>query len=180
MQSAFYREGITDEKSLHFICKALTRHNLPGYDYLEMKAALERMRGMQIEGETAIRSAFASALTLGATKSGLLESLDRYRQILLREREDFDKALADAMQRKIQARREDMQGWERRVLDLEAEIHRLQQELAATRESIQAGRAAIEAASGELERSERAFRQTFDQVIRTIQADQEQMQRLLD
>jgi chromosome segregation ATPase len=179
LKAAFHLEGRTDEKSLTYICKALQRHNLPGFDYLELKMALEEMARMDIKGDVALRSAFASARALGVSKSALLESIARYRDILLREREDFDRALADAMQRKVEARQEEIRSLERRQLDLEQEILRLQSELETARQRIRVSQESIASASGELERSELAFRHTFERVVEAMNLDRETIEQLL-
>lgn len=179
LRQAFAMEGLTDEKSLSYICKALDRHNLPGFDYLELKMALEEMGRMDITGDLALRSAFASAKALGIGKEQLLHSIARYRDILLREREDFDRALADAMQRKVEARQEEIRLLEKRHLELEQEILRLQSELESTRQRIRVSQEAIASASGELERSEIAFRQTFEHIIGAMNKDRELIENTL-
>lgn len=179
LRQAFLEDGLTDEKSLTYICKALQRHNQPGFDYLELKMALEEMARMAITGDLALRSAFASAKALGITKEHLLDSISRYRDILLREREDFDRALADAMQRKVQARQEEIRMLEKRHLDLEQEILRLQSELESTRQHIRVSQEAIASASGELERSEVAFRKTFEHIIGAMNRDRESIEKTL-
>ena len=74
MKDIFGTHHGLDERSMESLVGALERENLPGFDYLEFKQALERLQAMDMAEETAFKSAFATASTMGLTKDKLLKT----------------------------------------------------------------------------------------------------------
>ncbi|HNG89366.1 MAG TPA: hypothetical protein PK858_04155, partial [Saprospiraceae bacterium] len=84
-QSLFAADGL-DERSLDFLTKALEKNNLPGFDYFEFKRAVATLLEMKIDEDTAFKSAFATAATVGLTKEKLLDTAGYYRNLLDKEK----------------------------------------------------------------------------------------------
>lgn len=162
-----------DEKSLGYLCKALERNNQNGFDYLEFKLALHQLEKMEITGELAIKSAFATASAMGVDKGQVLSSIDRYIKVLQQERTDFDSALESAMKRKIEARKKDIATLEQKIADFRKEIAGIEHAIAEGEKRMKSAAEEIESATGELERAEKTFRETYDQVIHSIEKDRE-------
>lgn len=171
LKEALYKPDMTDEKSLSFICQALVRHNQKGFDYLELKLALAEMHKIGITGEVAMNSALATANAMGIDKAALLHSLDRYIQLLQQERMDFDKALTDAMTRKVESRQKEIAQLQSHISRLEEEQERIRQNITLAREKINEHQHTLEEASTELTKAEAAFTKTFQAVIEAMQAD---------
>ena len=64
----FGSHGDIDSKSVDFLAKALDKNNIPGFDYLEFKQSLTALKKMGMDAETSIKSAYATASTVGLTK----------------------------------------------------------------------------------------------------------------
>lgn len=179
LKTIFLREGITDDKSLTYICNALVRNNQQGYDYLELKLALDKMSRMDITGDMAVRSAFAAASAMGIDKKKLMDSIAVYKEILIKERTDFDKALQDAMNRKVETRKKDIVEIQNKRLALEAELLRIQAAITASEEQITNARSAIEAASSELATAEKVYHDTCNQVLHIMDEDSALLDKLI-
>lgn len=171
LKSAFHHAELTDDKSLAYICKALVRHNQPGFDYLEARLALVELGRLGMDPAMALQSALVSASALGVDKRQILDSVSLYRSILLKEREEFDKALANALHRKVESRLQESRQLEGRLRHIEEEIRRLEEEKVAIDQRLKEIQDSIASASGELERSEQAFRKTFEHVIAEMDRD---------
>ena len=48
-----------DDKSIEFISKAIEKANLPGFDYLEFRMAVDNLKKMDLDEATSFKSAFA-------------------------------------------------------------------------------------------------------------------------
>ena len=175
---AFRPSAEADEKSLQFLCKALARKNQNGFDYLEFKLALHEMEKMEIKGELAFRSAFATASALGVDQSHLLGSLDNYLKVLEQESLDFDKALESAMLRKIQTRKEDIAKLEAKIVSFKEEIARIEQAIAEGQKRIVSFQDEIDTAEVDLQQTEKTFRTTYTQLIHLMEADRAMIKNL--
>ena len=71
-----------DEKSVDTLTKALNNANLPGFDYLEFKQSLGALSGLNMDEAMGIKSAFATAATMGVTKIKLKETAQHYKSVL--------------------------------------------------------------------------------------------------
>lgn len=83
--------GNVDQTILDTLFKSLSDNNLQGFDYFEYKQSLKTLRGM-LDEQTAFKSAFATAATMGITKEKLLETANFYVKVLEKEKEKFDEA----------------------------------------------------------------------------------------
>ena len=54
-----FNSGITDDKSLKFIIRALDKSNLEGFDYLEFIQAVDNLKKLPMEEDLAFKSAFS-------------------------------------------------------------------------------------------------------------------------
>jgi chromosome segregation ATPase len=175
LQEALQQAGQTDSKSLSFICQALVRHNQKGFDYLELKLALHAMQGMDMTGEMALRSVLATASAMGVDSDSIHQSLDRYIKLLEQERVDFDKALTDAMARKVESRKEEIKQLEHHLSRLEAEMQRIEQGMQLAREKIVQHQSALVEAQSELADAEALFTSTFQVVIHEMERDRQRL-----
>ena len=75
LKSIFGNHHGLDERSINVLTKALENANLPGFDYLEFKQSLAALTQMNMDEAMAIKSAFATASTMGLTKEKLLIGL---------------------------------------------------------------------------------------------------------
>ena len=98
-----------DEKSLNFLVKALEKNNLPGFDYIEFKQSLSNLIAMDMSEETAFKSVYATAVSVGLTKEKLLKSAVHYKQILNKEKDQFDAALQKQMTQRVEGKLKEVQ-----------------------------------------------------------------------
>lgn len=168
---AFRPSEASDEKSLQFLCKALAKNNEKGFDYLEFKLALHELEKMDIKGDLAVRSAFATASALGVEKAHILQSLNVYLKVLEQESLDFDRALEAAMLRKIQSRKEDIARLEVKITSFKQEIARIEQAINEGQKRIASFSSEIDAAEIELQQTEVTFRNTYQQLVTLIESD---------
>lgn len=177
-KSLFAAEGL-DERSLEFLASAIEKNNLPGFDYYEFKRAVVALSQMKLDEPTAHKSAFTTAATVGVTKEKLIESATYYRNLVEKEREQFDKALENQNAVKITARQEDAKRLRDQVERHKAEIARLQDEIGGYLNQIDQAEAASKLESEKLEKAKAAFEKTHKAVLLHIDKDIENMHKYL-
>jgi hypothetical protein len=98
-----------DDKSVDYLTKALAKNNLPGFDYLEFKQSLIALAKMGMDEATAMKSAFATASTVGLTKDKLMKTAQHYKQILATEKTQFDEALGNQLNKRVNSKRQEVE-----------------------------------------------------------------------
>ena len=133
----FFGENLgLDEKSVEYIAKAIEKANLPGFDYLEFRMAVDNLKKINLDEVTAIKSAYATMSTMGLTKERIIETAAHYKSVLIKEREQFDAASQKQQSLKIGQNLQQVGDLQRKVAENEAKIKQLQEEVEAARTKI--------------------------------------------
>lgn len=133
----FFGENLgLDEKSVEYIAKAIEKANLPGFDYLEFRMAVDNLKKINLDEVTAIKSAYATMSTMGLTKERIIETAAHYKSVLVKEREQFDAASQKQQTLKIGQNLQQVGDLQRKVTENEAKIKQLQEEVESSRTKI--------------------------------------------
>ena len=163
--------GNPDNKFLEALAAALENSNQEGFDYLEFRQALKNLAGMNLDEQTAFRSAFGTASTMGITPARLLESTQHYLKVLSAEKQKFDEAHEQQRARLIGNREAEAQSLEKMIHEKTGEIARLSREI----EEHQAKKSEIAAEIAEstlkIENTRASFEASFTMVTEQISTD---------
>ncbi len=164
-----------DKKSVSFLLKAIEENNLPGFDYLEFKQALNSLKEMNMDSTTAIKSAFTTGSTVGLTKSKLINSAEHYKKVLMQEKSQFDTALKNQMAQRVHGKKEQKEKlttkigtYKAKIAELEAEILKYQDKLNNADSEIRAAKAKIEDTRDKFENTFQDFMTQIDEDIQTL------------
>jgi chromosome segregation ATPase len=177
-KSLFTADGL-DERSLEFLANTIEKHNLPGFDYFEFKRAVVTLQQMQLDEATAHKSAFTTAATVGVTKEKLIETAGYYRNLVQKEKEEFDKALENQNRTKVLARQEEIKRLRDQVERHKAEIVRLQDEIAGYLNQINQSESSTQVESEKLAKAKTSFEFTHQSVLLQIDRDIENLHKYL-
>lgn len=177
-KALFAADGL-DERSLEFLANAIEKNNLPGFDYYEFKRAVVALIQMKLDEPTAHKSAFTTAATVGLTKEKLIETATYYKNIVEKEKEQFDKALENQNSTKITARQEEVKRLRDQVERHKTEMARLQDEIAGYLSQIDQAEAATKLEAEKLAKAKSAFEKTHRSVVVQIDKDIENMHKHL-
>lgn len=160
-----------DERSIEFLTAALSKNNLPGFDYLEFKQSLSALESMDMEEQTAFKSAFATAATMGLTKAKLLKTAEHYKMVLDKEKNQFDAALQKQMQQKVENKRKEIQTLIQKVEEYKKKIEELQEKIQRSQSTIDNADANIQDALDKIEGTRESFEFTFQSIQNQIDKD---------
>lgn len=168
-----------DERSMESLVGALERENLPGFDYLEFKQALERLQELNMDEEVAFKSAFATASTMGLTKEKLLKTAAHYKKVLDKEQVSFDTALKNQIKAKVDGKRKEVSTLRKRLKEYEAKIAELEKLKAAAEKTISEADATITAAQESINDVHQRFEATLKALQNQIDQDVTDIERFL-
>lgn len=164
LESFFNNVQGLDKKSAEFLAKALEKNNLPGFDYIEFRQSVMALSQMNMDSATAIRSAFVTARTMGLSKDKLVETASYYKQILAKEKTQFDAALQNQLQQRVISKEDDVKKWKVQIERFRSQIEDLQR-------SIDASGSEIETARAKIQDTQVSFEQTFKAIVAEIDRD---------
>ena len=160
-----------DGKSIEFLTKALEKNNLPGFDYIEYKQSLSALSEMDIEGETAFKSAFATARTVGLTKDKLLKSAQHYKNVLLKEKEQFDAALGKQVEQRVKSKLNEVAKLRKKIEEYKTKIEQLEKQIASSQNTIDKADETIQAAKDKIDGTRKNFEFTLQSIFNQIDDD---------
>ena len=114
------------KKSVDSLIGALKDHQLPGFEYFKFKQSLNKLKAMNLDEETALKSAFATASTLGITVEKLIKTARHYQHVLSTQKAQFDSAHQKQVQEKIAARQEQKQEVLKKIQECKDQISKLE------------------------------------------------------
>ena len=177
-KTLFSAEGL-DERSLEFLSNAIEKNNLPGFDYFEFKRAVTALAQMKLDEATSYKSAFATAATVGLTKEKLIETAGYYREVLLKEKEHFDKALDSQNATRVTSREQEIKRLRDQIERHKADIARLQDEIAGYLNQIDQAESSVKQEAEKLTKTKTAFEKTHQSLLLQIDKDVENMHKYL-
>ncbi|HKK79883.1 MAG TPA: hypothetical protein VJ933_09645 [Phaeodactylibacter sp.] len=160
-----------DERSIDALTKALEKNNLPGFDYIEFKQALGRLRSMEMDESTAFRSAFATASTVGLTKEKLLKTAEHYRKVLTKEKQQFDDSLNRQMEQRVSSKQQEVEKLKKQIEEHKAKIRQLQEKVEKAQATIDHADEHIQDAKSKLMGTKEKFDHALQSIVNEIEKD---------
>jgi prefoldin subunit 5 len=168
-----------DQKSVDFLISALEKNNLPGFDYLEFKLSLGKLINMNLPEETAFKSAYVTASTVGLTKDKLLNTAQHYRQVLVNEKQQFDQALNFQMQKRVKSKQQEVEKLKAQINAWQSEIDALKNRIVQAEETINTADEVVKAEMEKIESTKGHFEFTHQSILNQIELDLQNIQKYL-
>jgi len=168
-----------DEKSVDFLVKALEKNNLPGFDYIEFKQALQALKGMDLAEDTAYKSAYATAQTVGLTREKLLKTARHYKKVLANEKVQFDAALQKQIKQRIEGKQTEVAKLRQQIADYQKKIEQLEAKIQQSQETIEKQDDLIQSAKERIESTKDGFESTLQSITNEIDRDIENIESFL-
>lgn len=179
LRAIFDQIDSMDEKSTEFLLKAINNNNLPGFDYLEFKQSLKGILAFQSDEGMAVKSAFATASTVGLTKKKLINSAQHYLNVLTNEKKHFEEAMNHQMNQRVHGREKEKQTLTNKKIDLQKKIEKLQSELSTLTERLNRYDDEVLQAQKRIEETSERFNNSVAILAGQIQVDIEKFDDIL-
>ena len=171
LKSIFNKNQNLDGKSLESLVNALSRNNLPGFDYLEYIQSLGRMADLGMMEEVAFKSTFATATTVGLTKEKLVSSAHHYKEVLAQEKSQFDIALKNQLDKRVKSKRAEVEKLRNQILAWQKQIENLQKQIAKSQATIDSADQNIKGEMDKIEATKQSFEMTHQTILKQIDQD---------
>lgn len=167
-----FNASALDSKSVEFLNNALKANTLQGFDYLKFKQSVITLQlSMGMSEESAVRSTFATASTLGVTKEKLVESIQHYVQILHKEKTEFDAAHNKQKDIKINHKQSETNFLQEKILSHKAQIAELEKQIKEFQAKIDNADKEIEEARQKIEDTKQRFDETYTHFENVLKND---------
>ncbi len=170
LRDLFLKDGL-DSKSIEFLTKALEKSNLKGFDYIEFKQSLAALANLNMDTATAMRSAFATASTVGLTKDKLLQTAEHYQQILNKEKLQFDAAMQKQIEQRVAGKQQEVEKLRQQIIQYKDQIKKLEDQINRSQATIDSADQHIEQAKSKIVQTKEKFETTFASVVSQINDD---------
>jgi len=170
VKQLFDTEGL-DPKSADYLLYAMSKKLTPTFDYIRFKQSIQALKKLNFDKETAVKSAFATATTMGITKDSLIKSAADYKGVLKQEKVQFDNALKKQITDKIGAKRKKQEAMKAKMSEYEAKIAEMQKRISEFKAKVDLLSQDVEKTTDKLKNSKDNYEQTFNSFVSFIDDD---------
>lgn len=168
-----------DDKSMEFLISALEKNNLKGFDYLEYKLSLGRLFKIGMDNEVAFKSAFATATTVGLSKEKLVSSAQHYKEVLAKEKQQFDMALKNQLEKRVKSKKSEVEKLKVQIEAWKDQISKLQNQIATSQATIDSADQLIHDEMSKIDTTKVNYENTLESILKQIDDDLANVQRLI-
>ncbi len=160
-----------DRKSTDALVRAIKENYSKEFDYIKFVHSVNTMTAMDIDEETAFKSAFTTAKTMGFTKEKFRNSLREYAVVLKNQRENFADALKRNRTEKLTDADKKNDSLEKKLKDNLAKIEKLKAENAVIKERLATADETIKKEREKLETITKNFVSSYEHFEAKLQND---------
>jgi hypothetical protein len=160
-----------NDKVLMKLLSALKENQIAEFDYLKFKQSYKSLCALGMNEATAAKSAFLTASTMGLTKDKLLTTVQHYKNIMTREKEQFAVALKNQISSNIDSKILEIKKYQEKIEENSRKILQLQKEQVQLEEHIRQLTETAEIAKGKIEDTRLQFKTVFDTLYTEIEED---------
>ena len=163
--------GSISEKFMDILLGAMKKNNKEGFDYMEYKQSLQSLKKMEMDEATRFKSAFAMAQTMGASKQNIADSAKYYLDILTKEKEKFNIAVASQNSKQVVSKQDAQKDVVKNIEQKELQIQKLQEEIEALKQQYQSSKKEISTSKAKVQKTNNDFVKTYEVLRSQIEKD---------
>jgi hypothetical protein len=172
--------GQTSEKFVEILHQVLEKNNLPGFDYLEYRKAIQSIAKMHNMDEAAqFRTAFAAAQAMNVQPNILVESAKKYLNLLQTEETNFNNSANQFLTTQVSTKENELHSIQNSIKTKQEQIEILKKELDSSHNRLVNLKSEIESAKQKVETNKSNFKASYLTVIDQIKSDIQKMETYL-
>lgn len=160
-----------DKRSANMLYQALEKNNIDGFDYLEFRASLDGLEALNMDESTRYQSAFVTASTMGLTRDKLLKTAKFYRNVVVKERDKFDKALEQQKTKGVAKLENDIAKLKQAIKAKEEQIKKLQADIEKHETKTTEIQEKIDTNDEKLQATQEGFERAYEKILAHIDSD---------
>ena len=171
LRDLFPQDIGTQKKFVDALLKAIKSNSSKEFDYLKFKQSIKTLADMNMDESTSVRSAFATASTMGITKDKLIRSATHYRNVLDKEKMQFVEAMQNQMKERVANKKEAAAQMQDKLKEYQIKIERMQVEMKAFQKKIDGVDNEIAKAKEKIQTTSENFMGAYSSFVKTIDQD---------
>ena len=164
------------EKFEKYFEKLFTQANLPGPDYFEFYKMMETLETHIPDEKARLAATFASLSIQGLTKQTLIDTANKYKVIIEKDRNEFERALNEKLKTDVGQKQNDVQDLEKKIVDNSEQIQKLTREITECQALIGKLKTEVLDAENKLRKNNNGYRIASLAIINKIASDIQKIQ----
>lgn len=160
-----------DKRSANAIYKAIEKNNMEGFDYIEYRASLDGMEQLNMDESTRYQSAYVTASTMGLTRAKLLKTAKFYRDVVVKEKSQFDKALEQQRTKGVAKLENDIKKLKEAIRTKEEQIKKLQADIEKHEAKTTEIQEKIDGTEDRIQATQTGFESAYQKILDYIDSD---------
>lgn len=171
LKELFGTDESMNDKVIMKLLTAIKDGQIKEFDYLKFKQSYKALCQLGMDEGTASKSAFLTASTMGLTKEKLLFTVQHYKNILNKEKEQFAVALKNQIASNIDAKALEINKFKEKIEDNQRKIQQMIAEKEVLEAEIVKLNQLMESSKTKIEETRDQFKLTFDKLYQEIEED---------
>lgn len=168
-----------NKKAVLTLLQAIKEKHTSDFDYLKFRKSIQNLQDMDMDEVTSIKSAYATAVTIGLSKKALSKSASTYLASLKKERSKFAETLQRQIEQKVDTHKAQITKMDEAMTSHEQKIAQLQKEMELMQQKKEQASIKAEEAQKKIELTRDQFVEAYDYIYNTIEADMEKYEEIL-
>jgi len=160
-----------NDKVLMKLLTAVKDGQQKDFDYLKFKQSYKSLCQLGMDESTAAKSAFLTASTMGLTKEKLMLTVQHYKNILNKEKEQFAQALKNQIANNVDGKTIEIKRLQEKTEENFRKIAQLQKEQTIIEQEIQKLKDTADVSRLKIEDTRDQFKTTFDILYSEVEED---------
>jgi hypothetical protein len=173
--SHVFNAGEIDKFEKHFE-KMFNQANLPGPDYFEFWKTMETLEAHIPDEKARISATFASLSIQGLTKDKLIQTAEKYKELIELDKANFEKVVNQKSENEIGQKRKDLKGLEEKIAHNSEMIQRLTKEISEAQQSMNKIKSEIAEEESKLASNKNGYVMASQAMINKITSDVQKIQ----
>lgn len=153
--------------------------NLPGPDYYEFYKTMETLEQHIPSEDARVSASFASLAIQGLTKKSLIDTANRYKEIIEQDHKNFDRALEDKQRAEVGQRQAQLQALQQKIQVNSEKIQKLTQEITEAQTSMGKLKNEVLEHENKLTKNKHGYQVACQAILNKIDADLQKIQSIL-
>lgn len=167
------------EKFEKYFDKLFDQANYPGPDYFEFYKTMETLEAHIQDEKARLSATFASLCIQGLTKTNLIETANKYKAIIEKDKVAFELALSDKLKQEVGIRQKELHDLEKKIVTNSELIQKLTKEITESQINIGKLKTEVMEEENKLTKNSNGYRVASQAIVNKITSDIQKIQTIL-
>lgn len=164
-------KGVSTTKMRDHLASIIEKANLPGFDYFELKEAMQELESDVPDEAARMRAVYKTAKSMNVTSQTLIDAANHYITELSKERDNFEAALVEKVNNEIGDQKKQLESASMLVKENQRKIEELTKQIDQANRDAAKLSSEINAAEAKVQKARTDFITAYDETVNVIKSD---------